>query len=253
MSAIPASLGAFVDEAKPSAKSLVLLNRSRPVEVASLLDRAFADQSVSVADVSLPAGPEDVVCLVEDGHVTAATPLSRLEETFLLVNSDRYRTSVDDEPFPSVLTGMDDVAFTVRGFPRRNKEKLLLVVISRFIERRALAADGGELHATFQRLSRLDDERGTRQMYERLARSDVDAHVYGVLDDPTAVETLDLTVHAGDHAAYRDSWVVLFAPPDGGDHVALVAVETGPNRWRGTWTYEPSRVERVRTFLNRRF
>jgi hypothetical protein len=90
MSTVPTSLARFVDEAEPSETSLFLLNRSRPVEVASLLDRAFADQSVGVADVSLPAGPDDVVCLVEDGRVAAATPLSRLEETFLLVNSDRY-------------------------------------------------------------------------------------------------------------------------------------------------------------------
>lgn len=98
MSTVPTSLARFVDEAEPSETSLLLLNRSRPVEVASLLDRAFADQSVGVADVSLPAGPDDVVCLVENGRVTAATPLSRLEETFLLVNSDRYRSGVDDDP-----------------------------------------------------------------------------------------------------------------------------------------------------------
>ncbi len=160
---------------------------------------------------------------------------------------------VDDESFPSVLTGLDGVAFDVRGFSRRNKEKLLLVVIFWFVERRALDADGGELHATFQRLSRLDDERGTRQMYERLAESGADTHVYGVPDDPTVAASLDVTVHAGDHAEYRDSWVVLFAPPDEEGGAALVAVETGDNRWRGTWTYEPSRVERIRVYFDRRF
>jgi len=253
MRALPASLGGFVDEANRSNVSLVVLNRSGRAEVTDLLDRAFADQPVSVADVSLPAGPSDVVCLVDDEGVRATTPLAELKRSFLLVNADRYRTAPGPEGFPDVLTELDGLAVDVRGYPEHNKEKLLLVVISRFVERRALAAGGGEHHATFQRLSRLDDEFGTRRMYEWLAESGVDTHVYGVLDEPGTVRGLDATVHAGDHAEYRDSWVVLFAPDEGPGHAALVAVETGDNRWTGTWTFDPDAVERVRAYLEQRF
>jgi hypothetical protein len=253
MRTLPASLEGFVDEATASEMALLLFNRSGPAETVDLLDRAFADQPVDVADLSLPGGPDDVVCLVDGDGVRATTPFADLKRAFLLVNTDRYRTAPGPESFPAVLTELDGVAFDVRGYPARNKEKLLLVVISRFVERRALAAGGGEHHATFQRLSRLDDEFGTRRMYEWLAESGVDTHVYGVLDDPAAVRGLDATVHAGDHAEYRDSWVVLFAPDEGPGHAALVAVETGENRWRGTWTFDPERVERVRAYLDRRF
>jgi hypothetical protein len=249
---IPSSLEGFVDEAGRLDLSLVVLNRSAPAEMTALLDRAFASQSVDVADLSLPGGPDDVVCLVEDGRVAETTPLSRLAETFLLVDADRYRTAAERRPLPAVLTGLDGAAFEVRGFPASNKEKLLLVVVSRFVEWRALDAGAGELHATFQRLSRLDDEHGTRRVYGWLATSGVDTHVYGVRDDPTAAADLDVTVHAGDHAEYRDSWVVLFAPPDG-PGAALVAVETGPNRWRGTWSEDADTVARVRAYLDRRF
>jgi hypothetical protein len=250
--ALPSSLEEFVDEAGRADLSLVVFNRSGPAELTALLDRAFETQSVDVADVTLPAGPDDVVCLVEDGRVAETTPFSRLAETFLLVNADRYRTAAERRRLPDVLTGLDGAAFEVRGFPASNKEKLLLVVVSRFVEWRALDAGAGELHATFQRLSRLDDEHGTRQVYERLAASGVDTHVYGVRDDPTAAVDLDVTVHGGDHDEYRDSWVVLFAPPDG-PGVALVAVETGSNRWRGTWFEDGETVARVRAYLDRRF
>lgn len=127
------------------------------------------------------------------------------------------------------------------------------MAISRFVERRALAAGGGEHHATFQRLSRLDDEFGTRRTYEWLAESGVDTHGYGVLDEPGAVRGLDATAHAGDHAEARDSWVVLFASDEGAGHAALVAVETGDNRRTGAWTFDPDTVERVRAYLEQRF
>jgi hypothetical protein len=229
-----------------------------------LLERAFADQPVTVAETHRPESDEDVVCLLEGGEVVATTPLADLEEAFLLVNADRYRTGtrqVDASSFPAVLTGLDEVEFEVRGFPKSNKEKLLLILISRFIEARALWRGAGELHSTFQRLSRLDDEYGTRRMYESLAAAGVSTHVYGVRDAAAAVDDLEVTVHAGDHEEYRRSWVVVFAPPaadrDAPDSehgpAALVAVETGPNVWRGTWTFDPARVDRIRSYLVRNF
>jgi DICT domain-containing protein len=57
-----------------------------------------------------------------------------------------------------------------------------LIVISRYIERHAWQAGEGTLRTSFQRLSRIDDERGTREMYETLAGTDVRTHVYGIPD-----------------------------------------------------------------------
>ena len=145
--------------------------------------------------------------------------------------------------------------FTVRGYPESNKEKLLLILMSR-IEFDALSAEGGELHSTFQRLSRLDDEYGTQQVYEWLAASRTATHVYGVNDAPSAANGLDVTVHADDSEPYRRPWVLVFTPSatdSDARPVALVAVTTGGNRWRGMWTYDHDRVTRIRSFMRQRF
>lgn len=255
----PSSPAGFIDEIDSSEKTLLLLNRTEPVPMKRLLDRAFENQEVTVTDRYVVDGPEDLVCLVDDGEVTATTPLSALEDAFLLINADRYRTGtaqIRTGSFPDVLTGLDEVEFTVRGYPESNKEKLLLVLISRFIEFEALSADGGELHSTFQRLSRLDDEYGTQQVYEWLAESGVATHVYGVNDAPTVANELDVAVHADDSETYRRSWILVFTPSAAEREArpaALVAVTTGGNEWRGMWTYDRDRVTRIRSFMRNRF
>jgi hypothetical protein len=268
---LPDSLSGFIDETTDTQeKTLLLLNRTEPQPLVNLLDRAFENQTVRIEERHIPEGDTDQVCLVEDGRVTATSSFADLSDSFLLVNADRYRTGTDQPSpgsFPAVLTGLDDIEFTVRGFPESNKEKLLLIVISRFIEDRALVCGDGEFHSTFQRLSRLDDEYGTRRMYEWLGDSDVETHVYGVRDDPAVVDDLDVIVHAGTTHEYRWSWVVLFTPAattgdatdgelaaaDACNPVALVAIETGPNVWRSRWTYDRDRVERIATYVRQRF
>lgn len=257
------ALDEFFSEPDPIAKTLLLVNWQGPKPLASLLDRAFERQPVSVKERQIPAEDDNLIYLVEDGDVLARTPLSELQEAFLMVNVDRYRTGTRQSQtggFPDVLTGLADVEFSVRGFPESNKEKLLLVLISRFIEHRALTHGAGELHSSFQRLSRLDDEYGTRTMYESLAASDVTTHIYGGNDDAATTADLDVTVHEGNSEAYRRCWFVVFSPDASPErpnelrgHVGLVAMETGKNVYRGMWTYNPERIKRIRTFFRRYF
>lgn len=130
-----------------------------------------------------------------------------------------------------------------------DKKNLLLILIYRFIGDQALACESGELHSTFQQLSRFDGKYGTKTMYEWLGNSGVNTHVYSVRDDPDAVDDLELTVYDGTSDEYRHSWVVLFKPDtDDCKHVALISIETAPNVWRSMWTYEPDRVERIHEY-----
>lgn len=255
---MPDSLPGFINEVESSEKTLMLLNRNKPKPMANLLSRAFENQSVTVAEHHIPEGVEDLVCLIENGEVIETSPFSALERSFLMVNVDRYRTGTRQSEigeFPDVLTGLDGVEFTVRGFPQSSKEKLLLVLISRFIEYHALESEAGTFHATFQRLSRLDDEYGTQQIYQHLGQGGVETHIYGIRDDPTVIENLDVTVHEGSSTAYRRSWVVLFQPPDNASKgpVALVSVEIDANVWRGLWTYDADRVSRLQSYLTSAF
>ena len=254
-----AALSDAIDAADTAEKTLLLVNLTDAAAgpQVSLLDRVFDAEAVSIDKRQRPGAVSDLVCLVEGDEVVATSSWDELKRAFLLVNTDRYRTGtkqIETGSFPDVLTGLDEVEFSVRGYPASNKEKLLLVVISRFIEFQALSVGAGTFDASFQFLSRLDDEHGTRQVYEWLADSPVDAHVYGVADDPSVAETLDLTVHANANPELRRLWFVVFRPPEPtGDHVALIAEETGPNVWRGLWTYDADRVRRVQSYVRSTF
>ncbi|KDS90646.1 histidine kinase [Halorubrum saccharovorum] len=244
------SLRGFFDEIDAPSRSLVVVNRTEPEPVRNLLDSLLEDQSVAISERDLPDTDADVVLLVEDGEVVARSTLDELLESVLLINSDLYKTGtidLDEVSLPDVLSGLDEVPFRLRGYPHSNKEKLLLIVVSRVIERIAAEAGGGTLRASFQRLSRLRDERGTHEVYEAVGNSGVDVHVYGVGDvDPSS--SLPVTVHRGRSYPYRRSWFVVFTPPeeaDAGRHAALVALEDEPNVWDGFWTFRPALVDRI--------
>jgi len=218
-----------------------------------LLGEAFEDRSVDISERSVDG--ERVVELVRDGECVATSPLGDVMDTFLLVNSDLYRTGtsgVDRYEAPAVLTELDEMVFTMRGFPDSTKQKLLLILISRFIENRALTAGNGRLDAAFQQLSRLNDENGTREVYARLADSGVDTHIYGVPDaEPLACASA--TRHTGDGPRYRHTWFVVYSDPDGDRSAALVAVEFDDNAWRGVWSYREAFVEETRRILDTAF
>jgi hypothetical protein len=233
----------FVRAPPAPTQRLVVANRTRSAPVQRLLEAAFAGQPVEVGDVDLPGRATDVVLLVRDGAVVAASPLEELLDSYLLINSDRYVTGgvgVDDCDLPAVLTRLDETTFEVRGYPATDKGKFLLVAVSRHIEARALAAGDGTLRTTFQDLSRIDDEVGTRRVYRSLAASDLDVHVYGHCGSPPS--GLDLTAHVGDHEGYRRAWCVVYAPHRGAGHAALVAVEGAENEWVGRWTFDAASV-----------
>ncbi len=254
-------LDELLDEVEPSKKTLLLLNVTDTAvdPQRRLLERVFDSETVEVATRELPEGENNLVCLVDDGEVVATSSWDELRRSFLLINTDRYRSGtrqIKTGSFPDVLTGLDDIEFRVRGYPASNKEKLLLVMISRFIEFEALSAGRGEFHASFQLLSRLEDELGTQTVYEWLAESEVSTHVYGIRDGPTAADRLDLTVHANDDPELRRLWFVVYTPPNSeceAKPIALIARETGPNVWRGLWTYDVDRVDRTRSYVKNNF
>jgi len=245
------SLRAFFDEIEAPDRNLVVLDRESPDPARNMLDSLLAGQSVSISDVDTGGAADaesDIVALVEDDEILARSTLDELLESVLLINSDLYKTGaidLGDVDLPDVLQGLDEVPFRLRGYPASNKEKLLLIIVSRVIERIA-AETGGTLRASFQRLSRLVDERGTYEVYETLSNGGVDVHLYGV-GDANPAETLPVTVHTGTSYPYRRSWFVVFRPPAGGpgDHAALLALEDEPNVWDGFWTFRPDLVDRI--------
>ncbi|RDZ52619.1 histidine kinase [Haloferax sp. Atlit-4N] len=278
-------LDSFLGAIDAASRSLSVVNRSAPDPVQRMLETTFADQPVGVDELSDDAHGDDVVVLTEqtsEGRTVVATsPLEDVMNTVLLVNSDLYKTGqtkLDEFELPSVLTRLDDVPFSLRGYPESDKEKLLLVALSRYIERHAWRAGDGRLRSSFQRLSRIEDERGTRAVYQKVAATDVQTHVYGI-PDWTPPFNSELMSHGGYTEDFCDSWFVVYTPPDGapggatgtggaadgekagdergidgvtpGHPVALLALETEPKRWEGYWTFRPSLVADIDRYISR--
>lgn len=244
----------FVESAERRNLSLVVVNREAPRQIRTMLEGLFDEQPITVDERRDPDEDANVVYLLDDGDLVATSPLVALQELILLVNSDLYITGTRDPhevELPDVLAALEGVPFALRGYPESNKEKLLLVTVSRYIERLALESGGGTHRASFQRLSRIDDERGTRSVYERLGESDVETHVYGVPDWIPPSE-FDVTVHGGRSGEYRDSWFVTFVPDaEDGRHGGLVALETGRRTWEGFWTFDTEDVTDIAQYVER--
>jgi hypothetical protein len=250
------ALSRILERGDQAERSLVVVNRTRPEAVMRLLQEAFGEQTVAVTETDIPDTDSDVVLLLDDTGVIATSTVAELMQCCLVVNGDLYRTGttgIERNVAPPTITRLDDVVFDLKGYPASNKQKLLLIIISRFIERRALLADGGRFRSTFQKLSRLQHENGTRLVYERLRESDVDVHVYGV-GDADVPEEPGFTTHTGTHRGYREAWSVIFVPEDSAaESVALIALETGRNEWRGMWTFDAELAGRAEEIIRTRF
>lgn len=249
------SLEQFLDIPDGSARSLVVVNRTEPEPIQRLVKKVFDPQGLDVSELSDEQYDEDTVLLVGDGEILASSTLQELENAILLVNSDLFTTGtrkLDDVEVPAVVEGLTDYRFRLRGYPESDTEKFLLVVISRRIEKLAATYGEGTLRSSFQRLSRIEDERGTREVYETLGKTDVDVHVYG-RPDWVPSPRFPVTMHGGYKRDFRNSWFVLYNPPeekrDEYDAAVLVAIETEPRVWDGFWTYDADTVETVAAYI----
>lgn len=233
----------LVAEETPQYQLATVLD-SHPASYDQMLQKLFQRQPVEQTDLDTNIDGDQVILLDEEQTVVATSPLQALSETILLVNSDLYRTGgvrLSEIEVPDVIEALSDTVFHARGFPESNYEKLPLILISRQIERLSYE-HGGTHRASFQRLSRIEDERGTANVYRKLSEQGVNTHVYGVPDELPPRE-LDVSIHAGFGGDWDSSWFVLHRSETAA--AALVALETGVNEWEARWTYERETVEEI--------
>jgi len=250
------SLADFVTERKKEA-TMTVLNRESGRPLYRLLTDLFED-AITIQESTTEAETLADAVLVEkrdaDGGF-ALSPFETIRDELLLVNADIYVTGMrrlEEIDTPDVLTHLDEIPFTVRGRPADPKEKLLLIEMSRHIEAMAWQAGEGRLHAGFQYLSRLNDERGTQRVYDRLGNgTDVDTHVYGVPDARPALS--GLKTHGVDDPEIRQSWFVVYqSNQQPHEAAALVAVKDEPHTWSGFWTYDSAQVAAIEEYLGQR-
>ncbi len=237
------------DDDGPLESMLAETFEGQPLLVGSEASIGSPAELESALKTSDAGGP--VVVLFEGESSVASSPMSELYDAILAINSDLYITGargLGEVELPAVLAHLDEFRFTLRGYPLAHKEKLLLIVISRYIEQLAWEANAGTLRTSFQKLSRLNDEVGTRRVYEQLGSTELDVHVYGIKDSP--ITDLPVSVHSGTGGEYRTSWFVVFQPADpDGNAAALVALETEPRVWDGFWTYDPTTVAAIDQYI----
>jgi hypothetical protein len=247
----------FVEELETERRELTVLNRAERGPVYDLLEKTFArgQDNVVVREAETPSGrPKNAVTCSDGDRTLAASDLAAVRDAVLLVNSDVYTTGT--RPLgaiatPEVLVEMAETRLFAEGYPDPKKQKVLLVEMSRYIEQRAWRVGDGELHSAFQTLSRIDDESGTREAYERLADTDLDVHVYGA---PDWEPTMDVVAHGHEDPALRRAWFVAYqSPRDPERSIALVAIDVGQNRWEAFWTHRPELVSAVVAHARERY
>lgn len=242
------SIARFIDRVGAGGRTLTVYNEDEPPPLVRLLRRIVDAPTVDVREE--PAVEEGVANTVtledEDGETLGSSSLNDLARSVLMVNSDLYTTGtrpVDAVETPEVLSNLDGTTFTVSG-----KQKMLFIQMSRHIESLTMRHGTGTIHSGFQYLSRLEGERGTRRVYERLADRAVDVNVYGVRDCHTSM-TDRLSVHTEPADELRHIWFVVHADCPDSKKAALVAEETGDGEWRGCWTFDSDVTDAITDYV----
>ncbi|PSQ39868.1 hypothetical protein BRD10_02980 [Halobacteriales archaeon SW_12_71_31] len=234
------SLHDLIERVEAMGYTLTVCNPGSESELDLLADR-LEQYGVEVRTVELSTEtPTGTAILHRGEEPLAMSPAGELYDAVQFEAPQEAESAAK----PAVLERAHRRQYTVD-----NGGKLRMVRISRLVERRALDVGRGTLHAGFQRLGRVDDELGTQELYERIAGTDVDVHMYGRPGEVPNEEWY--TVHAGETPELAESWFVVF---DGGGREgtmgALVSEETDPEEYSGFWTYKPDLVRTVEDYLS---
>jgi hypothetical protein len=245
----------FFQGREDSGWSVQMVNRTDPEPVLNMLQDLFDGLSTEMSERRLAGTDDDMVLLLRDGEVVETSPLADLKNTLLMVNGDFYRTGTETlaaiDP-PDVIQQLSGTVFSLQGFPASNTEKLVLILMSRYIESLARQTGAGTLRTSFQRLSRLHDESGTMQVYRKLGETDgLETHVYGIPDWTPPADSR-LSVHGVTDEAITESWFVVHRPPDGSG-AAMVALTTGTNEWNGFWTFDGAEIRAIDDCIQQEF
>jgi CBS domain-containing protein len=205
-----------------------------PDDTGSELADVLATRNLTVDHRQLPAISSGAFVIIRDGgEFQGALSLADLLE--FLTPPVRRPGDLDSlaRKHRVVYELLDDTVFV--SLDRRQ-----LLATSRELEDRAWRTGHGRLHAGFQRADAFEAQ---RTVYEELAATDIDVHVYvpgGVSGDALADASVTLHTRNGDLERY---WFILFDDGErGSQNCALIARETGDGRYRGLWTYNEELV-----------
>lgn len=205
------------------------------------LRRFFGNQNVELRQRRTSDGvPRDFVVLHREGEFIAADRFDEVHAAAMGRRRVATPDSLETMPYPTVIERIEHTIF--EGYDKRT-----MIGISRGVEQFAWRAAEGEIHAGFQRLSLIDQQ---RQIYESLADRGVDVHVYGEAD--TDIRNPAFTTHESDDEEITRSWFVVFDREEG-PRRGLLAWERVPDDFHGFWTTRDEPIDAVLARVRERF
>ncbi|MFW6458666.1 MAG: hypothetical protein ACOCY6_04540 [Halodesulfurarchaeum sp.] len=172
---------------------------------------------IDVVTAATADGSLDHVAVLDEGETVLGAAAG--EE---LLSRLSFESAIEDGEEPPVPELVESLSADVTVQPSRSVEEMLRV--SRDFERRALRAGSGELHAGFQKLSKIADSKRTMDIYRAPAEEGVDVRVYGYPD--ADLEAVPFTVVEDAQRELEKHWFLLY---DGGANpqrkAALVSAE----------------------------
>ncbi|QIO22562.1 DICT sensory domain-containing protein [Haloarcula sp. JP-L23] len=241
--AVPESLRSVLDSVRADVPTLTVCNYEGAAEALESVERYFDRHGVTVRDASLDVAEPRSIALLHHGD-----DLLGSESVAALAAAIDIQTDEDDafteRQTSDLLAKLDRSVFGAAA-----ADKTLLADVSHTIELLANRVGRGRLHAGFQYLSRLTGDPESARIYERLADSGLDVHVYGV--DDTDASLPGVTVHSGEASELSESWFVVFdGDGDPQQQAAVLAVERdGGGQYEGVWTYDSDFVRRTDAYL----
>jgi len=236
------SLRSIFDAVRAESPTLTVCNFDGDSTELAVIERYFDRHGIEVRQASMDVEHPRSIALLHHGDDLLAS------ESVTALRGAIDIDSATDEAFSKrrtsdLLTTLDQSVFGAAA-----AERPLLIDVSHTVELLANRVGSGRLHAGFQRLSNLVDDEQAARIYERLATTGVDVHVYGVPDTETTLS--GVTVHDEDIPEIRESWFVVY---DGGDphqRAALLALERDRSgEFEGFWTYDSGIVGQLDAYL----
>lgn len=232
----------------PSKFEMAVVGPDIPDPIYNMVEKTFNGTNVKVYGASIE-GVRDKLVLFEDMEVIATSALQEVADALLLVNSYAYTTGnigLDELKVPDVIRELEGKRFILNGYPNSNYGKLMLILISRHIERLSYSHKESVHRAGFQQLSRLEDEQGTHRVYQKLSENGAEVHTYG-LPDWTPPEEWGLNVHEDEGRDLIRYWFVIHRSPE--KDMALLAVNNVDDLWDAIWTTDPEQVQEIEEHL----
>jgi hypothetical protein len=236
----------FIEETERQGRSMVVFkpNDEGDTEILDRIDRFFDDAVLS--QESEPRLLTQFASFLPAENLVAVSTLDEFAGDFLLIDSSfevvgtRARDRIET---PELLVQFEEATFLVAA-----GNTPLLTEISHHIEELALHCNEGVVTTGMQELSRLAEPR-TRSIYERLADSDVETHVFGRATGSSP--ELGIQTHALEDSEIADSWFVVYQSESAS--AALVATEVEPDTYRGFWTFESELTDRIDDYIRQTY